>query len=151
MKNHAAAILSTLAVTGTFAAAQPLAPVSLPEAHTHGSITWITGGIGHDEAKALERQAKHFPLELVFVQKKGRRNEFLADIPLTIRDAGHHVVFEGRAEGPLFLAKLPEGSYQVTAKWEDWRFSKRVHVGDKPQRVVFEWKKTDWHGGHAQA
>jgi hypothetical protein len=147
MRQLAAAVLSAFAATGACAAAQPAAP--LPEMHRHGEISWITGGIGRDEAQALQRKAKSFPLELVFVQKAGRKDQYLADIPVTIRDAKHRVVFEGRAEGPYFLARLPAGRYEVSAKWEDWSFSRRVNVGEKPLRVVFEWKKTDWHGGHA--
>ena len=145
MKYLFAGVLSTLFVTGATAAVHPGAAAALPPAHTRGEITWLTGGIGRDEARAFEHQAASYPLELVFVQKAGGHDQFLADVPLTIRDAHHHVVFDGRTDGPYFLARLPHGEYQVNAHWQDWDFSRQVRIGAKHERVVFEWKK----GGRA--
>lgn len=143
MKYLVAGILSTIFATASSAALRPPAAAALPAPHTSGEITWLTGGVGREEALAIEREAGAYPLELVFVQKAGRRDEFLADVPVTIRDARHRVVFDGRAEGPYFLARLPAGDYEVTAREEHGRISRHVHVGAGHQRVVFEWKESN--------
>lgn len=143
MKYLAAAMLSAMVATASPAAVRPPAATALPSPHTRGEITWLTGGVGRDESRAIEHEAGAYPLELVFVEKSGKRDQFLADIPVTIRDSRHRTVFDGGAEGPYFLARLPEGDYDVTARWRHWQFSRHVHVGAVHQRVVFEWRKAD--------
>lgn len=141
MKYLYAGILSAVFATASSAAVKAPTGAALPAPHSQGGITWLTGGVGREEAKAIEREAGAYPLELVFVQKTRGHDQFLADVPVTIRDKHHRVVFEGRTAGPYFLARLPDGDYVVTARWEQWRFSRNVHVGAGHQRVVFEWKK----------
>jgi hypothetical protein len=62
---------------------------------------------------------------------------------LTIRDETGKVVFDGVSRGPLFLARLPQGRYEVTAKWGAWTFTKPVTLGADRERVVFSWKKVE--------
>ena len=146
MKLHAATGMTAttfalLAATTAFAAAQSSAPASIPPEHRAGEVTYVSGGIGHDEALAMKRAARDYPLEVVFVQKSGTHQQYLADMPVVIKDAHGKVVFEGRSEGPYFLARLPEGRYRVSTHWNSWSFSRPVNVGAKPQSVVFEWKQ----------
>ncbi len=136
-----AIVLPTLLAAGAAAAGQAGAPAAMPAVHKQGEVSYVSGGVGRDEATAFRHAAKAWPLELVFVQKTGRRDSYLADIPVTIRDAKRRVVYEGRADGPYFLARLPKGDYTVSARWESWNFTRHLHVGDKHQKVVFEWKK----------
>jgi len=125
----------------TAASATPLPPAygDLPAIHQEGEITYLSGGIGQDEAQAMKRAAAQYPLELVFVQRDGKKENYLADMPVRIVDAKGAVVFEGRSEGPYFLAELPKGSYTVSTKWDAWSFSRHVNVGKEHERVVFEW------------
>jgi hypothetical protein len=80
-----------------------------------------------------------YPLELVFVERRGRRERPLADMPVRIVDAGGKVVFEGRSHGPCLLARLPKGRYTVSTRWDAWACSRPVTLGAQPQRVVFAW------------
>jgi len=137
-----ATAIGTLSVGTAFATTQPGAAGALPPEHQAGEVTYLSGGIGLQEALAITHVAKDYPLELVFVQKAGERNQYLADMPVTIKDQQGKVVFEGRSEGPYFLARLPEGHYVISTNWEDWSFSRKVSVGKQPQRVVFEWRRT---------
>jgi hypothetical protein len=123
------------------ASATPLAPAygELPAIHREGEITYLSGGIGHDEAQAMKRAAGQYPLELVFVQRDGKKENYLADMPVRIVDAKGAVVFEGVSDGPYFLAQLPTGSYTVSTKWDAWSFSRHVNVGKMHERVVFAW------------
>lgn len=142
MKYVYAGILSTIFATFP-AAAKPSPAALLPAPQTRGEVTWLSGGVGRDEARAFQREASRYPLEVVFVQKSGKRDEYLANVPVTIRDAKHHVVLDGVAQGPYLLARLPAGDYEVSARWESWHFGRHVKVGAGHQRVVFEWKKDD--------
>jgi len=136
----AAATLGTLSVGTAFATTQPSPSRALPPEHRIGEITYVTGGIGLQEALAMAHAAKHYPLELVFLHKAGKRDEYLADVPVTIKDSRGDLVFEGHSEGPYFLASLPKGHYVVSTQWGSTALTRRVEIGSLTQRVVFEWK-----------
>ena len=80
-----------------------------------------------------------YPLEIVFVERNGRKQEFVADMPVRIVDDKGNVVFEGVSESPHFIAKLPKGRYTVSTRWDAWSFSRPVTIGKARQRVVFAW------------
>jgi len=58
------------------------------------------------------------PLELVFVERYGRKENLLADMPVRIVDEHGKVVYEGQSKGPYFHAKLPRGRYTVSTRWD---------------------------------
>ena len=130
------------AVSGLMATAAGAAyRENLPPVQKEGQVTYLTGGIGQDEALAMKHAAQDYPLELVFVERKGRKESYLADMPVRIVDDKGKVVFEGQSEGPYFLARLPKGRYTVSTRWDAWSFSRPVTVGKQRQRVVFAWGK----------
>ena len=133
------AAASSLLATAACANVHAPDRAELPAIHHQGEITYLSGGIGHDEALAMKHAAGSYPLELVFVQRDGKKEDYLADMPVRIVDAKGAVVFEGRSEGPYFLAQLPKGRYTVSAKWDAWSFSRHVTVGKEHERVVFAW------------
>lgn len=135
----AIAALAALAAAPAFAATNPQA--TLPAEHHRGDITYMSGGIGQSESHAMRREARKFPLELLFVSQRGRHDDYLATMPVTIRDAKGHTVFHGTSDGPYFLAKLPAGRYTVISKDHGKRVTRHVDVkAHGTQRVVFEWK-----------
>jgi len=88
-----------------------------------------------------KRAAREFALELVFVEKLGRRERPLSDMPVRITDAHGRVVFDGQSKGPCFLARLPRGRYTVSTRWDALSFSRPVSIAGDGQRVVFAWSK----------
>ena len=135
------AALTGLAATAATAAIPPRYAENLPEPRKAGPVTYITGGTAEPEANAIKRAAQEFPLELVFVEKVGRREKPLADMPVRITDDKGKVVFDGQAEGPYFIARLPKGKYTVSTRWDAWSFSREVKIGGNRQRVVFAWSQ----------
>ena len=133
------AALTGLAATAATAAIPPRYAENLPEPRRAGQITYLTGGTSTGEADAIKRAAQEYPLELVFVEKKGKREMPLANMPVRITDDRGKVVFEGQSEGPYFLARLPKGRYTVSTRWDAWSFSRPVTIGRARQRVVFAW------------
>jgi hypothetical protein len=137
------AAVSGLVATAANAAIPPAYRDALPSVQREGVVTYLTGGIGHDEVLAIRRAAREFPLELVFVQRSGRKESYLADMPVRIVDAAGKVVFEGQSEGPYFLARLPKGRYTVSTRWDALSFSRPVIVGKERKRVVFAWGRNE--------
>ena len=115
--------------------------VNLPPQHRSGIVTYRTGGADRDEAIALKRAADEYPLEVVFVERRGRREQLLPDMPVRITDDKGNVVFDARTMGPYFLARLPKGRYTISTRWDAWSFSRPVTIGAARQRVVFAWSK----------
>jgi len=131
--------LAALAVAPAFAAIDSQA--ALPAEQHQGKIAYRSGGIGQDESRAMRREASRYPLELLFVARQGKHDDFLADMPVTIRDARGDTVFQGRSAGPYFLARLPAGRYTVTSTDRGERVTRHVTVKDHgTRRVVFEWR-----------
>ena len=63
---------------------QAASPAAAQE--TAGNVSYISGGVGEDEAAAMKSAAAGYPLELQFVQKATPRDEFLADVKVRITD-----------------------------------------------------------------
>jgi hypothetical protein len=84
------------------------------------------------------RTAQQFPLEIVFVERDGRRERHLTAVPVVIRDADGRFIHDGRADGPLFLSRLRKGLYTVTTHWDAWSFLRPVRIDKERRRVVFE-------------
>jgi len=100
----------------------------------------ISGGIGLDAREALEAEAKAkaHNLKLVFAQTSG---EYLADVHIRVVDAAGKQVVDHVARGPWAYARLPPGSYAVTATLEGAAVERKVTVPQQGQRVeYFRWQ-----------
>jgi hypothetical protein len=113
----------------------------LPPTQTYGSVSFVTGGIGLDESTAMKAAQKDYTLSLLFVQT--RRGEYLADVKVSIRDHAGKTVLEAVSDGPMLLAKLPAGSYEVSAEHEGKVLLKTVRVAAAGvTRASFVWQAT---------
>ena len=100
-------------------------------------VTYVTGGTGTEAVDRLRAMEKDFNLKLVFALKNG---EYLADVDVSVVDAANHVVLNTLSEGPLLLAKLPAGNYQVNANYRGSVERRTVAVGATTLRTVdFRW------------
>jgi len=129
-----------VAASGLLFAAQAGA-AQLPSPHTEGPVTYVSGGIGMDQAKAIKTAAAQYPLELEFLRQAKPKDEYLADIKVQIKNSSDKTVLDVISDGPFLLARLPAGRYSVSAdnngKWEH----RKVSVAENShKRVVFEWK-----------
>jgi hypothetical protein len=140
-KQFAAALagLATTAATASIGSIPPRFAENVPEPRKAGPLTYISGGTEVQRANAVKRAAHQYPLELVFVEKSGKREKHLVNMPVRITDDSGRVMFDGQSEGPYFLARLPKGRYTVSTRWDAWCFSREVRIGNDRQRVVFAW------------
>jgi hypothetical protein len=86
-----------------------------------------------------KHSTQDFPLELVFIEKSGKRERPLSDMPVRITDEDGQVVFQRQSAGPVFRTRLPKGRYTVSTRWDACSCSRPVTIGKERQRVVFAW------------
>lgn len=107
------------------------------------NVTYISGGIG-EEAGEMRSVAKDYPIEIVFVQKLGLHEEFLANVKLKIQDMQTRTMLDITTDGPFLLANLPAGKYLIIADYNNDVKQQRVVVNTKKhQKVVFWWPILD--------
>ena len=127
---------ATLAVAFSVAASA----ASLPSPQTVGGITFLSGGVGHEEASALKAEAKNYPLSLLFTA--GPRHAFVSKVKVTIKDKAGKVVLDSTSDGPIMLVKLPAGEYRVDAVQGDASLQRKVRVAAQGgKQVAFHWHK----------
>jgi hypothetical protein len=114
----------------------------LPKEHKQGDVAYLSGGIGEDEARAIESKAQDYPLTLEFLVKAQPRAEFTSDVKVKIEDHAGKVVLDTVSDGPFLLVRLPPGKYAITASLEGESQARHIRLVDKrPKRVIFEWNQ----------
>jgi hypothetical protein len=111
---------------------------TLPQSKIENGISYMSGGVGKPEAKAMEEEARHYPLSMVFSAAKD--NEFLAAVQVTIKNRAGKEVLNTVSDGPIMLVKLPAGRYTVAAEAHGKTLRRTVQVpatGDR--RLSFHW------------
>jgi len=102
-------------------------------------VTFVTGGIGKEEADAMRADAPNYALELVFVRKVDNREEFVSDVRLRIADQNERVVVE-RAAGPIVLAQVPNGTYTIVAEFGGQTRTQRVALSPgRHEKITMVW------------
>jgi len=111
---------------------------TLPQAKTENGITYLSGGVGKPEAAAMWREAREYPLSMIFSAAKD--NEFLADVQVTIKNKAGKEMLSAVSDGPIMLVKLPAGKYNVAVESHGKTLHRTVQVPAKGDRQVsFHW------------
>jgi len=107
---------------------------------TAGDITYINGGVGICEAQRMQSLANDYPLNVVFIQKLGEREEFLAGVKVQILDRYLHLLLDVVTEGPYLFMALPQGKYLIVAEYNGDAKQQWVSIKSKnDKKVVFWW------------
>lgn len=111
-------------------------PILKPQ--TQGDVTFISGGVGADERNELQAIRADYNLSLLFsVQGTG---EYLSEVKVSITDSKGNTFLETVSDGPMLLAKLKPGRYNVTAELEGQIAQKKANViGNKRTSLSFIW------------
>ena len=119
----------------------PVSPAALaaevaPAARA-GQVEVAGGGVGAAEEAALLAREKEFNLKLVFTLVEGN---YVADVDVVVRDAKGETIVQRRDEGPLLLARLPEGMYTITAARPGKTIERKVKVvAGRLRTEYFRW------------
>ncbi|MDP1717732.1 MAG: hypothetical protein Q8L40_06615, partial [Burkholderiales bacterium] len=111
-----------------------MAQVSPEKVFVKNGVSYVSGGVGVDSEERLKAREKEFNLKLVFTLVEGN---YLADIAVAIKDGGGKTVIEHVADGPFFMAKLPAGTYAVSAVYEGKTQTRKVAVRDGRLRTEY--------------
>ena len=112
--------------------------IEMPQVRTEGGVTYLSGGVGHDEAIAMRKEAKQYSLSMFF--SEGKRGEFVSDVHLVVKDKTGKIVFNTVSDGPILLVKLPAGDYFVTADMDGKKLHRTVKISDKSDvRMWLNW------------
>ncbi|MEX3960014.1 carboxypeptidase family protein [Trinickia symbiotica] len=129
MKRLALSAMAALFAAGIWQSATA-ATTALPPARHQGDITYLSGGVGSDQAAAIKQAMHDYPLALEFVGKtKSNGNEYLADVPVKVIGTHGETMLSTDAQGPFMLLSLPKGRYVVTASHDGKTERRTVDIG----------------------
>jgi hypothetical protein len=118
------------------ASTEPGGAFSADRAGIQHHASFVAGGVGASSQEELKAREREFNLKLVFTLVEGN---YVADVNVVIRDAGGRSVLEHVAPGPLLMAKLPRGTYTVSATYEGRTQSRKVSIGERLRTEQFRW------------
>ena len=125
-----------LAAASAVAALGCMASSYAQEPKTSDGIVYVSGGVGEDSRDRLNSQAREYNLRLMFTLNEGN---FLSDVNVAITDAKGKKVIEDVANGPFFMAKLPAGSYTVTATYQGKTQTRKIQAGKGSSVAHMRW------------
>jgi hypothetical protein len=109
------------------------------QARTANGVSYTSGGFGLDERAELRAMSKGDNLELSFAL---RNKNYLGGAEVSIKDSHGKRILETASDGPLFFAKLPEGTYTVEATALGQTLEQVAHVRSKGQtQLHFAWRE----------
>ena len=115
--------------------AQPFAP----RGETRGEVSYLTGGIGSDEAEMMRQQSANYPLTVELAAAAGGpRDEYISNAEVRIRDSQGTPVLDTRTAGPFLLVRLPAGTYDVDIEWNGAHKRHTVEIGQRRQHLMVE-------------
>lgn len=115
---------------------------ALPEVKTVNEVSYIVGGSTNEETKFLEEEGKKWPLSIEFRRHTyGEEGELLSGVNLAIINQDGKSVFDQTLDGPIFLAKLIPGEYELFAMYQGVVKKQTVKIKkDRHHRKFFIWR-----------
>lgn len=129
-----AALAFAVAAAAAHGAPAPAECCNVVQHQSEAGIPYASGGVGEDERNALAAATAGYSLKLVFAEKGS--GHYLSDVRVAIKGSKGKDILEAVSDGPWFLAKLPPGSYQVTAAFGEQRQTRSVIIGKQRQKTV---------------
>lgn len=123
--------------TNVAAVAQQPATTAASEA-----VSYLNGGFGQEEAARMREISADFPVGLTFTRHNGTQNtdEFVADVNVRVRDSAGQTVLAAAGQGPIFLLRVPDGTYALEAERNGDVKTRRIDVvGGRHQEIAFSW------------
>lgn len=115
-------------------------PDSELQVKTDNSISYMSGGFGMEERENLRAISKDDNLELSFALTN---KNYLGGADVLIKDRNGKQIIETVSDGPLFFAKLPQGTYTVEATAMGQTLEQVAHVSSKGRtHLYFAWKES---------
>jgi hypothetical protein len=126
---------ATLVLAACFASH---AAFAAPTPKQQNGISYVNGGIGEDEQSAMRAQRSDYNLLLTFATKQS--GAYRSDVQLDIMDTKGNTLLSAANSGPMLYAKLPAGTYRISAAAEGKVFKRSVRIGRAPKEVTLHWE-----------
>jgi opacity protein-like surface antigen len=128
----------TLAALVLAACLTPAAVLAAPTPKQQNGISYVNGGVGEEEQSAMKAMRSDYNLLLTFATKQS--GAYRSDVQLDIMDAKGADLVSAANTGPMFFARLPPGTYRISAAAEGKTFKRTVKVGNAPKEIVLHWE-----------
>jgi hypothetical protein len=113
-------------------------PAVAAQPKEQNGVTYINGGVGTDEQNAMKALRADYNLRLTFATKQ--TGAYRSDVQLDIADARGASVLSVANTGPMFFAKLPAGTYKISASAEGKTFKRSVKLGNGAKEMTLHWE-----------
>jgi hypothetical protein len=105
-----------------------------------GEMGYLNGGIGKEQADMMREKSPQFPVRMTFSERNQGQDEFVADVHLRVTDTQGRTVLDLTSQGPIFLLRLPPGSYAVEAEHQGNVKTRRFDIATgRHENLVFSW------------
>ena len=104
-------------------------------------VEYMCGGASQQELAFMDMVSPRWAATLEFAVARGRRGEFSEPVQVKVRNKynGDHVL-SAQAHGPLMLARLAPGTYDVEATIGPLTLQQTLTIGlGAPGRALFVW------------
>ena len=118
------------------------AHAQIPDTQHSQGISYISGGVGEEESRAILAEAKQWPLLLELSQLENGRGVWIFGAKIKVLNAQNQAIFDAQADGPYILINLPAGQYQIEGSYQGLvqRRSVLVPTSLAPQKLSIFWK-----------
>ena len=118
-----------------------LSVAQLPPLQTSDQIRFIEGGVGLGESKAIEMEAKNWPLFLEFSQTNGNQSEWVSNVLLVIKDVKSAQLLSRQVDGPFILIDLKPGKYSSESTYGNQKLVTNFYVTNgQHKKMNINWK-----------
>lgn len=108
--------------------------------HSNG-ISYISGGVGEEEAVAILAEAKQWPVLLELSQIENGRGVWIFGANIKVSNAKKQVVFNALADGPYMLINLEPGDYTIEASYQGVGQKRALSIkANTSQKISLFWK-----------
>ncbi|MDR6207923.1 hypothetical protein [Paraburkholderia graminis] len=105
-------------------ASSPPAAAGVEAGHNRG-ITYVTGGVGEDEAAAMRAVASRYSMRARFTTSTG---EFISDVSVRMFTPDGTLIFAAITDGPYLYAQVPPGRYRLSATLDGVERSQSITI-----------------------
>ena len=118
-----------------------LSLAQIPETQYSQGISYITGGVGEDEAVAILAEAKQWPVLLEMSQLEKGRGVWIFGAAIKILNSSKQTIFNAQADGPYMLVNLAPGGYVIEAMYEGVMQKRSMSIkAESSQKITLFWK-----------
>lgn len=128
MMRSVAAVVALLLVTAVL-------PSAAVEVHRVRDVYWVSGGVSADERGEMVMALPDRNLKLLTAAEKS--GAFLAAAQVVVRDAGGRTILDVSLDGPLLLARLQPGRYELVATYGGRAQTRSFTVPVTGRREIF--------------